>query len=165
MLDIEARSSFSLDPLVTAWNYMEVSDTGFRGQIFNLLKQLTKSAHLMNPREFWNVCNQGNVVTALAIDRSDLLVPKVAGMAMMFIHWKFSSAIGYIEDVVVDGDYQRQGIAERLTKKLLEVGRYFKLRSINLSSNNKPERMAAHRLYLKLGFEERDSTLFRKKLL
>lgn len=165
-IEIEARSGFALGDLVQTWNNIDGIRLEMRASIQNLLKQLSKSksAPLLNPNEFLAVCRRDNVVTALAIDSSDPLTTKLAGMAMLFIHQKFSSNVGYIEDVVVDENYQRQGIAVKLMGKLLEVAQSLNLKSINLSSGNGPDRAAAHKLYLKLGFEKRDSTLFRKKL-
>ncbi|MDO8466564.1 MAG: GNAT family N-acetyltransferase [bacterium] len=166
MIEIEARSGFNLPPHVQTWNYLDSCRSEFKVGICNLLKQLSKSksAPLLNTDEFWSACRQERTITALAIDYGNPLEMKVAGMAMMFIHQKFSVINGYIEDVVVDENYQRQGIAVKLMEKLLEVAQALHLKSVNLSSGNGPDRAAAHKLYLKLGFEKRDSTLFRKKL-
>lgn len=165
MIEVEARSRCCLGSLAKKWSYVDACIPEFRRQICEVLKGLT-SAHEMSCDEFWAVCNQDGVVTALAIDRSDAdpRIHKVVGMAMMFIHKKFSRSTCYVEDVVVDPKYRGQKIGERLMDKLFEIAQYLKIKSIDLSSGNKPERVAAQKLYLKLGFEKRDSALFRKKL-
>lgn len=164
MIEITAHSGFSLNYLVETWSFMDSCRSDVRDGICNLLKQLTKSEHSLDSLKFWGVAKQDHVVTALAIDDSDPSTNKVIGMAMMFIHQKFSSVNGYIEDVVVDSNYRGQKIGERLMDKLIEVAKALNLKDLNLSSGNNPDRSAAHKLYLKLGFEKRDSTLFRKKL-
>ena len=171
MIEIEARGGVPIGSSVRTWSFMDACRADLRVGICNLLKQLSRSqsAPLMNPDEFGKVCQQNNVITALAFDLSDLKITRVVGMAMMFVHRKFSSVNGYIEDVVVDEQYRGRkvsdpSIAVRLMNKLFEVAKELGLKNIHLSSGNQPDRAAAHKLYLKLGFEKRDSTLFRKKL-
>jgi len=58
--------------------------------------------------------------------------------------------IGYIDDVVVDPGYLRQGIAECLIGHLIESARNLDCVQVSLTSN--ASRVAANRLYEKLGF-------------
>ncbi len=156
MIEIEARSYFSLNPLVTAWSYMDVSDEGLRSQVRDLLKQLSKSkpAPLLDANEFWQFAKQENVVMALAVDRLNCSDTKVVGMATMFIHRKLYSADGFIEDVVMDEAYRGQGIAKKLMARLIGLARQQKLEKIDLTSNpNNPDRAEAIGMYLKLGFK------------
>lgn len=156
MIEIEARAWFEMsNPEVHAWNYMDASRTELRSQIAALLEQLKqKSVPVPTKDEFWATCRMENVVTALAIDETNPLDEKVVGMTMIFIHRKFASSVGYIEDVVVDENYQRQGIASRLIEKLLQVARHFKIPKIELTSNpNNPRRAGAIAMYLKMGFK------------
>ncbi len=166
MIEIVAKSGFSLNPLVESWGFMDSVRSDIRVGICDLLKQLlkSKSVPLLDPNEFAAVCRQDRAVTALAIDHG-VTPTKVVGMAMLFIHQKFSANTGIVEDVVVDENYRGQKIGEKLMKRLIEIARQLHLKSIGLSSGNQPERAAAHKLYLKLGFTARDSTLFVKKLL
>ena len=65
----------------------------------------------------------------------------------------------WIEDVVVDEGARRQGIGEALTLRALEVATETGVRTVDLTS--RPSREAANRLYTRLGFERRDSTVYR----
>jgi len=69
---------------------------------------------------------------------------------------------GYVHDVVVDEAYRGKGIAERLNRRLIEEAQRLGMRHIDLTSG--PEREAANRLYLKLGYERRATNVYRKKL-
>lgn len=164
MIEIEARSGFALGNLVNVWSYVDSMRAELPVGVWNLLQQLNPDTKLMNSQQFWSVARQDRCVTALALDYSDPLKTKIVGIAMMFVHQKFSSTNGFVEDVVVDNAYRGQKIGEKLMEKLLEVAKALNLKNVSLSSGNKSERAAAHKLYLKLGFEKRDSTLFRKKL-
>jgi ribosomal protein S18 acetylase RimI-like enzyme len=67
-----------------------------------------------------------------------------------------------IEDVVVDERYRGQGIAEALTKEALVLADAAGARTVDLTS--RPSREAANRLYQKLGFQKRDSNVYRYTL-
>lgn len=65
----------------------------------------------------------------------------------------------WIEDVVVDAAARGQGVGELLTRRALEDARRLGARTVDLTS--RPSREAAHALYRKLGFEVRDTTVYR----
>ena len=67
-----------------------------------------------------------------------------------------------IEDVVVDERYRGQGVAQALTKEALVQADAAGARTIDLTS--RPSREAANRLYQKLGFQKRDSNVYRYTL-
>lgn len=60
-----------------------------------------------------------------------------------------------VEDVIVDENHRRLGIAEALLTKAIELAREAGAGNVSLSAN--PSRAAAHQLYLKLGFKRRDT--------
>jgi ribosomal protein S18 acetylase RimI-like enzyme len=64
-----------------------------------------------------------------------------------------------VEDVVVDSAARGRGIAAALTRRALELAREAGARTVDLTS--RPDREAANRLYERLGFTARDSTVFR----
>lgn len=153
-IEIEARSGFTLGDLVKSWSHMDSMRSEVPVGIFNLLQQLDDKTKLKNSIQFWHCARQENIITAVALDHSDPILTKIVGMAQLFIHWKFSPDVGYVEDVVTDENYQRQGIGQRMMEKLIEVARYYKLTKIDLTSNpNNPKRAGAIRMYLKLGFK------------
>ncbi|MER8698010.1 MULTISPECIES: GNAT family N-acetyltransferase [unclassified Mesorhizobium] len=64
-----------------------------------------------------------------------------------------------IEDVVVDAGHRGQGFAEALTREALRQAQEAGARTVDLTS--RPSRKAANALYQKLGFERRESNVYR----
>ena len=67
-----------------------------------------------------------------------------------------------IEDVVVDETMRGQRIAERLSAAALDEARRLGARSTDLTS--RPSRQAANRLYTRMGFQQRESNVYRYTL-
>jgi ribosomal protein S18 acetylase RimI-like enzyme len=65
----------------------------------------------------------------------------------------------WIEDVVVDEAASRQGIGEALNRAALDEARRRGAKDVSLTS--RPSREAANRLYQRLGFQPRDTNLYR----
>ncbi|MER6350542.1 GNAT family N-acetyltransferase [Streptomyces sp. NPDC001634] len=64
-----------------------------------------------------------------------------------------------VEDVVVDSAARGQGVAGLLTQEALRIAREAGARTVDLTS--RPDRAAANRLYERLGFHARQSTVYR----
>ena len=65
----------------------------------------------------------------------------------------------WIEDVVVDETARGAGVGEALTNAAIEESRRRHVRSIDLTT--RPSREAANRLYARLGFERRETNVYR----
>ena len=65
----------------------------------------------------------------------------------------------WIEDVVVDDAARSQGVGEALNRYAIDVAAEYGARSVDLTS--RPSREAANRLYRRLGFEPRDTNVYR----
>lgn len=65
----------------------------------------------------------------------------------------------WIEDVVVDDAARGQGVGEELTREALRVAREAGAKTVDLTS--RPSREAANRLYQRIGFEQRDTNVYR----
>lgn len=65
----------------------------------------------------------------------------------------------WIEDVVVDGAARGQGVGEALNRYAIDVAAERGARSVDLTS--RPSREAANRLYQRLGFEPRETNVYR----
>lgn len=65
----------------------------------------------------------------------------------------------WIEDVVVDADARGQGVGEALNRYALDVAAEHGARSVDLTS--RPSREAANRLYQRLGFQPRETNVYR----
>ena len=65
----------------------------------------------------------------------------------------------WIEDVVVDGAARGRGVGEELNRFALDLARSLGARTVDLTS--RPSREAANRLYQRIGFEARDTNVYR----
>jgi len=68
----------------------------------------------------------------------------------------------WIEDVVVDDAVRGRGVGQALNQSALERARAAGATTVDLTS--RPSREAANRLYLRLGFVERETNLYRLEL-
>ena len=67
-----------------------------------------------------------------------------------------------VEDVVVDESVRGQGAGEALVREAIRLAEIAGARSVELTS--RPERETANRLYLRLGFEPRQTNVYRLEL-
>ncbi|HEX8771483.1 MAG TPA: GNAT family N-acetyltransferase [Acidimicrobiales bacterium] len=65
----------------------------------------------------------------------------------------------WIEDVVVDESVRGQGVGEALGREALRRAMAAGARTVDLTS--RPSREAANRLYRRLGFQQRDTNVYR----
>jgi ribosomal protein S18 acetylase RimI-like enzyme len=119
-----------------------------------LLPQLSSSAppldaaaveHLVR----WN----GNSVLIARIDG------EIVGMLTLVTFPIPTGLRAWIEDVVVDGSARGRGVGAALTLEAVRIARAAGARTVDLTS--RPTREAANRLYERLGFEVRNSRLYR----
>ncbi|WP_346927118.1 GNAT family N-acetyltransferase [uncultured Arthrobacter sp.] len=66
----------------------------------------------------------------------------------------------WVEDVIVDEASGGQGIGQRLTEAMLTRARELGCVTVDLTS--RPSREAANRLYARVGFERRETNVYRK---
>lgn len=96
-------------------------------------------------------------------DSTSLLVARdgdaVVGTLTLAVFRIPSGVRAWIEDVVVDEAARGQGVGEALTLAAVELARNAGARSVELTS--RPTREAANRLYRRLGFEERETNVWR----
>lgn len=68
----------------------------------------------------------------------------------------------WIEDVVVDEGASGRGVGTSLNRAALDIARSRGCRTVDLTS--RPSRAAANRLYQRLGFEPRETNVYRYEL-
>lgn len=73
-----------------------------------------------------------------------------------------TSKKAYIEDVVVDNSAQGKGVGKALLDAAICYAREEKVVQVELTSN--PSRVAANKLYQKLGFEKRETNYYKLQL-
>jgi ribosomal protein S18 acetylase RimI-like enzyme len=78
---------------------------------------------------------------------------QIVGMLSLTIYRVPTGTRAIVEDIVVDQEARRKGIGEALVRHAIELAREAGASGVSLTSN--PEREAANRLYLSLGFELR----------
>jgi ribosomal protein S18 acetylase RimI-like enzyme len=98
-------------------------------------------------------------VTVVFIARAD---GRIVGSLTLVIFLIPTGLRAWIEDVVVDGAARAKGVGEALTNAAIEESRRRNVRSIDLTT--RPSREAANRLYARLGFELRETNVYRLSL-
>jgi ribosomal protein S18 acetylase RimI-like enzyme len=87
---------------------------------------------------------------------------RVVGM-LTLITFEIPTAVrAWIEDVVVDEGARGQGVAAALVEAALEGAEARGARTVDLTS--RPDREAANRLYVRMGFEARATNVYRRTL-
>jgi ribosomal protein S18 acetylase RimI-like enzyme len=119
-----------------------------------LLPQLSSSAAPLTMADVERMVNS-DVVT-LYVAHHDGRIVGTLTLAVFAIPtgWR-----AWIEDVVVDEGSRGLGVGERLTMAAVDEARRRGVRSIDLTS--RPTRDAANSLYQKLGFQLRDTNVYR----
>lgn len=140
--------------------YMELTKgmvtPGFLADINNLLLQLSPGVRPCT-NEWLNRMFDNGTRLFVTVD-----VNRIVGMVSLLPVITLGGQKDWIEDVVVDEDYHRLGIASQLMSMAERASRERGAESINLTSN--PSREGARRMYTRRGFELRDTGVFRLKL-
>ncbi|GAA3563308.1 GNAT family N-acetyltransferase [Nonomuraea rosea] len=122
-----------------------------------LLPQLSASAKPLDHATLTRLAAADTITVLLARAQG-----RIAGTLTLVIIPLPTGARARIEDVVVDEAARGQGVAAALTTRAVELARTAGARTVDLTS--RPSREAANRLYERLGFQRRDSTLYRYAL-
>ena len=86
----------------------------------------------------------------------------IVGVATLVVFRIPTALRAWIEDVVVDETAGGQGIGTLLTEAMLDRARALGCKTVDLTS--RPSREAANRLYRKVGFEQRETNVYRFEL-
>lgn len=128
--------------------------------INRLLTQLSRNAAPLTRQALSEMLEQPSFHLLVCQNESGAIV----GMASIYFIQIPTGMKGYIDDVVVRDDYRGQGIGRELTKKLLELALCRGAKYVDLTSGRSSEREVANAMYVKLGFELRDTNPYRKRL-
>jgi ribosomal protein S18 acetylase RimI-like enzyme len=88
--------------------------------------------------------------------------PHIIGVLTLTLYRIPTGLCARIDDVIVDTAARGHGVGEALTRVAIERARTAGARSVNLTSH--PRREAANRLYVRIGFEQRDTNVYVYKL-
>ncbi|KAI7882708.1 acyl-CoA N-acyltransferase [Lichtheimia hyalospora FSU 10163] len=123
-------------------------------QVVKLFQQLSSTA---NPTLVQGALasTQNQVIAA-----EDLTTGDIVGVLIVAMTPCASGTRVHIEDVVVDSSCRGQGVGTQLlTDAIRRAKDEFHARTIDLTS--RPERTSANRLYQRLGFQPRDTNVYR----
>jgi len=119
-----------------------------------LLPQLSTNATSLNTTDVAEILASPSTVVFVARDEGRLV-----GSLTLVVFSVPTGRRAWIEDVVVDETARGAGVGEALTNAAIEEARRRRVRSIDLTT--RPSREAANRLYARLGFEPRDTNVYR----
>ena len=122
-----------------------------------LIPQLSETARIPDKQTLLKIV--GSNTTRLFVAEEN---GKIVGTSSLVIYEIPAIRKAWIEDVVVDASVRGRGVAAALIQHILEYAKEEGLEKVDLTSSI--HRKAAYRLYEKLGFEQRESTVFRKTL-
>lgn len=122
-----------------------------------LIPQLSSSATTLRASDVERIVSDSGT-TLFVAERDD----KIVGTLTLHVFETATGCRAWIEDVVVDESARRQGVADQLTGAALERAQQLGARTVDLTS--RPTREAANRLYERLGFERRDTNVYRKSV-
>jgi ribosomal protein S18 acetylase RimI-like enzyme len=122
--------------------------------VADLVNQLSSSAKVPTQDDLEQiVCSPATVLLAACESEN------IVGMLTLVLFRIPTGVRGIIEDVVIDEAYRKLGIADALTRDALARAEAAGARTVDLTS--RPSREAANRLYQKLGFQKRESNVYR----
>ncbi|MPT31183.1 MAG: GNAT family N-acetyltransferase [Chryseobacterium sp.] len=123
-------------------------------QVCTLFKQLSPNKEQL---ELDEILMEDNPVTLVGCFIGD----RIVGISSMAIYKVISGNKGWIEDVIVDGNYRGMGIGLKLIEKLLSISNEKQLSEVLLFTEE--HRTPAISLYEKLGFRRKESNIYRLK--
>jgi ribosomal protein S18 acetylase RimI-like enzyme len=100
--------------------------------------------------------------TVLLLARDPNRSSEIAGALTLALFRIPTGLRAWIEDVIVDSSSRGQGIGEALCMAAIEHARQAGATTVDLTS--RPSREAANRLYQRIGFERRETNVYRYNL-
>jgi ribosomal protein S18 acetylase RimI-like enzyme len=136
---------------------VERADEALVQSVDRLIRQLSSSPSPRTP-------TLDELRAMLESPSTTLLVARAAnssliGMLALVVFRIPTGVRAFIEDVVVDREFRGRGVGAALTRRALELAVSSGARTVELTS--RPVRVAANALYRKLGFERRDTSVYR----
>lgn len=122
-----------------------------------LVPQLTQNNPPPTQEELAALINEPSSTLMLARNESGQIV----GALSLTVYRVPTGVRSIIEDVIVDVSARGQGIGEALMQRAIETAREKGASNIALTSN--PLRVAANALYLKMGFQKRETNAYQMK--
>ena len=129
---------------------------GYLVSINNLLSQLSDSVHTITEEE---------LNTLLSSSQSHLYVlesdGQFIGMTTLCLYQCPTGWKAWIEDVVVDRNFRGKGYGKLMVRKAMEECK--NRGNVTLMLTSRPSRIVANQLYQSLGFEKRETNVYKMK--
>ena len=125
-----------------------------RDALNHLLPQLSTTATALTLAQVQELVDSPSITLFLARQDATLV-----GALTLCVFRIPTGLRGWIEDVVVDESARGVGVGEALTLAAIEEAKRRGVRSLDLTT--RPTRGAANRLYARLGFELRETNVYR----
>jgi ribosomal protein S18 acetylase RimI-like enzyme len=123
-----------------------------------LVPQLSTSAEPPSREQLQEIVASPSATVLLARDDSGQII----GSLTLVIFRTPTGARAWIEDVVVDESARGQGTGEALVAEAIRLASDRGARTVDLTS--RPSRESANRLYEKIGFQARETNVYRYDL-
>lgn len=131
-------------------------DTELVEAFARLIPQLSSSSPAPDEDQLRALVN--NDYTVLFIAR---VADEIVGSLTLAMYRIPTGLKAWIEDVVVDGDARGSGVGKALNMAALDEAERRGAKDVSLTS--RPSREAANRLYQRIGFEARETNVYRYK--
>lgn len=125
-----------------------------------LIPQLSSSNPPPSAEQLQAIVDDGDSVLLIARDERD--GDRIVGSLTLAMFQIPTGYRAWIEDVVVDGAVRGRGIGDKLNRVALDHAKAAGAGTVDLTS--RPSREAANRLYQRIGFEKRETNVYRYKL-
>ena len=130
------------------------ADQAILSSINRLLPQLSKSSKPLNLNQLKQLT--GSECTRLFLARD---AEAILGMLSLVVFSIPTGNKAWVEDVVVDEDARGKGVGKLLMNYAMETAETLGAKSVDLTS--RPSREAANKLYQAIGFQERETNVYR----
>jgi ribosomal protein S18 acetylase RimI-like enzyme len=136
---------------------IQQADEAVLTSVNRLLPQLSKSAKLIDIKQLNRLTESECTRLYFAKEGTEVL-----GMLSLVVFPIPTGIKAWIEDVVVDERARGKGVGKALMKKALAEAVNLGTKSIDLTS--RPSRETANKLYQSIGYQERETNVYRYKI-
>lgn len=124
-----------------------------------LIPQLSSSSPPPGAEELQQLVDSPDSILLIARDPQQ--DNRIVGTMCLAFYLIPTGMKAWIEDVVVDGDARGRGVGDKLNRHALELAKARGAKGVDLTS--RPSREAANRLYQRIGFDLRETNVYRYK--
>ena len=138
--------------------FIEIEDLkpDYLEAINRLIAQLSTSSHTFTEAELNSlIASPQSHLEALEYD------DKIIGMVTLCIYQWPTGRKAWIEDVVVDQNHRGKGYGKLMVRKAMEECQ--NRGNVTLMLTSRPSRIVANQLYQSLGFEKRETNVYKMK--